>query len=381
MQATTQTETQAAGQTLYMALELSNRKWKLGFSDGSKWRQRTITAGDQTAVLAEIAVAKEKFGLGEDGPGRSCYEAGRDGFWLHRWLCSVGIANDVVDSASIEVKRRARQVKTDRVDVEKLVGLLLRYHGGERKALSIVHVPSVTEEDDRRLHRERGRLLKERTQHNNRLLGLLVAQGIRLKVTADFATHLAQVRLWDGRELPADLKAELLREWERYQMVNEQGLALEALQRERVAEASGEALAFVAQLMQLRGVGWQSAWNLVMEFFGWRTFANRREVAALAGLTPTPYDSGDRQREQGISKAGNRRVRAVMIELAWFWVRYQPQSDLSQWFARRYATGGPRMRRIGIVALARKLLIALWRYLETDLVPAGAILKPALRAA
>lgn len=164
-------------------------------------------------------------------------------------------------------------------------------------------------------------------------------------------------------------------------MVNEQVLALEALQRERVAEASGEALAFVAQLMQLRGVGWQSAWSLVMEFFGWRTFANRREVAALAGLTPTPYDSGDRQREQGISKAGNRRVRAVMIELAWFWVRYQPQSDLSQWFARRYATGGPRMRRIGIVALARKLLIALWRYLETDLVPAGAILKPAPQAA
>ena len=298
MQAATQTETQSAGQTLYMALELSNRKWKLGFSDGSKWRQRTITAGDQTAVLAELAGAKAKFGLGEDVPVRSCYEAGRDGFWLHRWLHSVGIANNVVDSASIEVKRRARQVKTDRVDVEKLVGLLIRYHGGERKALSIVHVPSVTEEDDRRLHRERERLLKERTQHNNRLLGLLVAQGIRLKVKSDFATQLDQVRLWDGGELPADLKAELLREWERYQLVNEQVLALEALQRERVAKASGEALAFVAQLMQLRGVGWQSAWSLVMEFFGWRTFANRREVAALAGLTPTPYDSGDRQREQ-----------------------------------------------------------------------------------
>lgn len=381
MQATPQTEIPAAGQTLYMALELSNRKWKLGFSDGNKWRQRTITAGDQEAILLEIAGAKAKFGLEADAQVRSCYEAGREGFWLHRWLRSAGIENEVVDSASIEVKRRARQVKTDRVDVEKLVGLLLRYHGGERKALSIVHVPSVTEEDDRRLHRERGRLLKERTQHNNRLLGLLVAQGIRLKVKADFATQLDQVRLWDGRELPADLKAELLREWERYQMVNEQIQALEALQRERVADASGEALAFVEQLMQLRGVGWQSAWSLVMEFFGWRTFANRREVAALAGLTPTPHDSGDRQREQGISKAGNRRVRAVMIELAWFWVRYQPQSDLSQWFARRYANGGPRMRRIGIVALARKLLIALWRYLETDLVPAGAILKPATRAA
>ena len=165
----------------------------------------------------------------------------------------------------------------------------------------------------------------------------MVAQGIRLKVKADFATQLDQVRLWDGRELPADLKAELLREWERYQRVNERVQALEALQRQRVAEASGEALALVAQPMQLRGVGWQSAWSLVREFFGWRTFANRREVAALAGLTPTPSDSGDRQREQGRSKAGNRRVRAVMIELAWFWVRSQPQSDLSQWFARRYA--------------------------------------------
>lgn len=376
----THTETQAAEQVLYMALELSNRKWKLGFSEGSKWRQRTITAGDQAAVLAEVAGAKAKFGLAEDVPVRSCYEAGRDGFWLHRWLRSVGIENEVVDSASIEVKRRARQVKTDRVDVEKLVGLLLRYHGGERKALSIVHVPSVTAEDERRLQRERERLLKERTQHSNRLQGLLVAQGVRLKVKADFATQLDQVRLWDGRELPADLKAELVREWERYQIVNEQVQALEALQRQRVAEASGEALVLVALLMQLRGVGWQSAWSLVMEFFGWRTFANRRELAALAGLTPTPYDSGDRQREQGISKAGNRRVRAVMIELAWFWVRYQPQSDLSQWFARRYAQGGSRMRRIGIVALARKLLIALWRYLETGEVPAGAVLKPTAAA-
>jgi transposase len=364
-----------------MALELSNGKWKLGFSEGSKWRQRTVTAGDQQGVLAEIAGAKAKFGLSESVRVWSCYEAGRDGFWLHHWLRSEGIENEVVDSASIEVKRRARQVKTDRVDVEKLLALLLRYHRGERKALSLVHVPTVAEEDQRRLHRERERLLKERTQHSNRLQSLLVAQGVRLKVGAEFAAHLAAVRLWDGRELPADLKAELLREWERYQLVDRQVHELEALQHRRVAEAQGEALAVVQQLMQLRGVGWQSAWGLGMEFFGWRTFANRRELAALAGLTPTPYDSGDRQREQGISKAGNRRVRAVMIELAWFWVRYQPQSELSQWFARRYAHGGSRMRRIGIVALARKLLIALWRYVEMDRVPAGAVLKAGALAA
>jgi transposase len=381
MQRNGQTGTEATGQVLYMALELSNRTWKLGFSDGSRLRKRTVAAGDQGAVLSEIAGAKAKFGLDGVVRVRSCYEAGRDGFWLHRWLRREGIENEVVDSASIEVKRRARQVKTDRVDVEKLVRLLLRYHGGEGKALSIVHVPSVVEEDQRRLHRERGRLLKERTQHSNRVQSLLVAQGVRIKFGANFVEQVEGARLWDGGALQADLKAELVREWERYQVVAKQVQELEALQRQRVSEGPEAALALVEQLMELRGVGWQSAWVLVMEFFGWRRFANRRELAALAGLTPTPYDSGDRQREQGISKAGNRRVRALMIELGWFWLRYQPQSELSQWFTRRYAHGGPRMRRIGIVALARKLLIALWRYLETDIVPAGAMLKPAARVA
>jgi transposase len=340
-----------------------------------------VTAGDRPAVLAEIAGAKAKFGLSESVGVRSCYEAGRDGFWLHHWLRSEGIENEVVDSASIEVKRRARQVKTDRVDVEKLLSLLLRYHNGDRPALSLVHVPTVAEEDQRRLHRERERLLKERPQHSNRVQGLLIAQGVRLKVRAGFAEQLAVVRLWDGRELPADLKAELLREWERYQLVDAQGRELEVLQHQRGAAAQDDSVAVVQQRMQLRGVGWQSAWGLAMEFFGWRTFANRRELAALAGLTPTPYASGDRQREQGISQAGNRRVRAVMIELAWFWVRYQPQSELSQWFTRRYAHGGSRLRRVGIVALARKLLIALWRYVETQQVPAGAVLKPGALAA
>lgn len=287
----------------------------------------------------------------------------------------------MVDSASLDVTRRARQVKTDRVDVEKLMGLGLRYDGGEWKALSIVHVPTAAEEDQRRLHRERERLVKERTQHNNRLQSLLIAQGVRLKVRAGFAEQLAAVRLWDGRALPTDLKAELLREWERYQVVDTQVRELEALQQQRAGGTADRALAVVQQMRQLRGVGWQSAWGLAMEFFGWRRFANRRELAALAGLTPTPYDSGERQREQGISKAGNRRVRAVMIELAWFWVRYQPQSELSQWFLRRYAQGGSRMRRIGIVALARKLLIALWRYVETQQMPQGALLKSGTLAA
>lgn len=377
MQAVLQTQGYVKGQVLYMALELGQRKWKLGFSDGTKLRCQTVTGGDVAAVLREIATAKTKFKLAASARVVSCYEAGRDGFWLHRWLASQGIENEVVDSASIERSRRARQAKTDRLDAESLLRLLRRYHGGERKALRVVRVPSEAEEDQRRRHRERERLVKERTQHSNRLQGLLMAQGIRLKVRATFAAEVEQVRRWDGTELPPELKAEVVREWERYQIVNKQIQELEALQQQRVVQAQAGALQQIQQLLQLRAVGPQSSWLLVMEVCGWRGIKNRRELAALAGLTPTPDDSGERRREQGISKAGNRRVRAVMVELAWLWVYYQSQSALSQEFLRRYAQGGSRQRRIGIVALARKLLIALWQYLETGAVPAGAVLKAA----
>lgn len=334
-------------------------------------------AGDCAGVLREVAATQAKWGLAPTGRVVSCYEAGRDGFWIHRWLRQQGIGNEVVDSASIEVSRRARQAKTDRLDVEKLVRLLVRYHGGEQQALRCVRVPSVGAEGQRRLHRERERLLKERTQHRNRLQSLLVAQGVRVPIRRDFGAGVSELRNWDGQPLPSDLQAELRREWARYEVVQRQVQTLEALQKQRVAEAPTGALAVVQELRKLRAGGWQSAWGLGMEFFGWRTFGNRRELAALAGLTPTPYASGDRYREQGISKAGNRRVRTLMGELSWCWLRYQPQSGLSQWFQRRFAPGGTRLRRIGIVALARKLLIALWRYLETGQLPAGAVLTPA----
>jgi transposase len=322
-----------------------------------------------------VTKAKERFHLPEDVRVVSCYEAGRDGFWLHRYLLSIGIENQVVDSSSIEVNRRGRRAKTDRIDGDKLLTMVMRDLGGERDVWSVVQVPSIEEEDARRLHRELERLKSERTGHRNRLQGLLVAQGMRLKPGRDFLERLEKVSLWDGGALPVELKGELVREYERLRLVEEQIHSSEQVQDERLEQAQTEAMRQVVQLMSLCGIGKTSAWVFVMEFFGWRRFRNRREVGALAGLTGTPYDSGDSQRDQGISKAGNRRIRTLSIEIAWSWLRYQPQSKLSLWFKERFAGGGKRMRRIGIVALARRRLIALWQYLEHGLLPPGAQLK------
>ncbi len=360
---------------LYMALELSNKKWKLGFSDRAKQRQVTIGAGDWLALHTQIDRAKEKLKLAKGCRIVSCYEAGRDGFWIHRRLLEEGIENHVVDSSSIEVNRRSRRAKTDRVDVKGLLRLLMRYWQGECAVMSVVRVPTVAEEDDRRLHRERERLLKERGSHSARIKSLLVAHGLRLEIRSDFLSQLASATSAGGYALGVDLKAELRREYERYRLVHDQIKALEAEQQLRVTEAEDRPMGQIAHLLQLKGIGPQSSWILVMEFFSWWAFNNQRQLASCAGLTPTPYTSGGSEREQGISKAGNRQVRTLMIELSWLWLRYQPGSALSRWFERRFAHGGKRMRRIGIVALARKLLIALWRYVEEGIVPEGAVFK------
>jgi transposase len=360
---------------LYMVLELGNKKWKVGFSDGAKQRQVTIAAGDWPALRTQIDRAREKLKLATTCRIVSCYEAGRDGFWIHRRLLEDGIENQVIDSSSIEVNRRSRRAKTDRVDVKGLLRLLMRYWQGERAVMSVVRVPTVEEEDSRRLHRERERLLKERGSHSARIKSLLVAHGLRLEIRSDFLSQLASATSAGGYALGVDLQAELRREYERYRLVHDQIKALEAEQKLRVEEEDSDAMKQIAQLLQLKGVGWQSSWILVREFFSWRAFRNQRQLASCAGLTPTPYNSGDSEREQGISKAGNRQVRTLMIELSWMWLRYQPNSALSQWFERRFAHGGKRMRRIGIVALARKLLIALWRYVEEGLVPEGVVFK------
>lgn len=361
-------------QILYMAIELSNTNWKLGFTIGfgQAPRLRSLRARDLKGVEAEIKLAKKRFGLLESTAVLSCYEAGRDGFYLHRYLVKQGVTNLVVDSASIEVNRRKRRAKTDHLDVGKLLTMLMRYQQGEKKVWSIVRVPSLEVEDRRQLHRELTVLKSERTHHINRIKGLLASQGITISIRKDFLSRLDTLRLWDGSKLPDGLQTLLEREYERILLDEQHIRQLERVRNEALRTSKDPAMEQVRQLMQLKGIGINSAWLYVMEFFSWRNFRNRREVGCLAGLTPTPYQSGGSNREQGISKAGNRPIRAMAIEVAWAWLRFQPDSQLSLWYQRRFGGGSKRLRKIGIVALARKLLIALWRYLETSIPPEGA---------
>jgi transposase len=364
---------------LFVAFELSEKTWKLGFTTGhgQKPRERSIAARSQTRVLQEVALAKRRFGLPETAPVVSCYEAGREGFWLHRFLEAQGITNHVVDSSSIEVNRRKRRAKSDALDVRKLLSMLMRYAHGERDVWRVVRVPSVEAEDQRHLHRDLETLKQERASTTTRIKGLLSSQGVRLTHVHKLPEQLEALRLWDGSPLPSGLRRRLLRVYAHHQFLSEQIAALEAERRTLLQSAQEASLEKVRQLMQLRGIGINGAWLLVMEFFGWRALKTRREVGGLAGLTPTPYQSGESAREQGITKSGNRHVRWMTTELAWSWLRYQPESALSCWFRERFGSGGKRLRRIGIVAVARKLLIALWRFLETGVIPEGAELKAA----
>jgi transposase len=383
-QGTPQANSSTDNRILHMAMELSNGTWKLALSDGvSQPSVHSLEARDRAGVMARIEQAKRRFKLGDEVRVVSCYEAGRDGFWIDRWLKSEGIENLVVDSSSIEVSRRKRRAKTDGLDVRKLLVLLIRYVGGEEETWAVLRIPTEEEEDGRRLHRELERLKNEHTQHTNRIRSLLALQGIRVGGTIGvrgWEEQLEALRCWDGRELPPGLKAELVRESERLQTVREQIRGIEREQREAVDEPEEEAKKKVAKLMLLCGIGMQSSWLFVHEMFGWRAFRNGREVGSYAGLTGTPYNSGESEREQGISKAGNRRVRRMIVEIAWCWLRFQPESELSIWYQRRFGGGSKRMRRIGIVALSRKLLVQLWRYVELGEVPPGAVLatqKPA----
>jgi transposase len=365
------------GPGLYLAFELGDGKWRLGFSIGlgQKPRQRKIEGRDLIALNQEIRAAKERFQLPETAPVRSCYEAGREGFWLHRYLVTQGVENLVVDSSSIEVNRRAKRSKTDKLDLKKLLTMLIRYHLGEEKVWSVVHVPSVEAEDMRHLHRQLTAFKKDRTRHRCRINGLLASQGVRQSVTADFLEKLERMRIWDGSLVPPGMRSRLEREYAALQYVEEQIEQLEAERQVLIETSDHPSVQKVRHLMKLKGIGPNSSWLFVMEFFGWRNFRNRREVGGLAGLTPTPYQSGTRSQEQGISKAGNRPVRGMAIEIAWAWVRYQPQSELTRWYMQRFGRSGKRLRKVGIVALARKLLVALWNYLETGVIPAGAELK------
>jgi transposase len=360
-----------------MAFDLGNKRWKLALSDGNKMRNVTIKARDLMFLNEEIRNAKTKFRLAAGVQILSCYEAGRDGFWLHRHLELRGIENLVVDSSSLEVNRRKRRAKTDRIDARKLLSMLMRYHGGEKKVWSVVRVPTVEEEDARNLHRELMAVRKERTMHRNRIKSFLISQGIEIKNPSakNFLKQLESLRMWDGQVLPVDLKSRVVREYERLRLVEDQIRALKKEREQRLQSEDSINMQKVVRLRALRGIGPESSWAFVMEFFGWRDFQNPREVAGLAGLTPTPFDSGDSYREQGISKAGNWRIRALSVEIAWAWLRFQPQSKLSRWYNKRFANGGKRMRRIGIVAMARRLLVDLWRFVDQGRIPEKARLK------
>jgi transposase len=366
---------------LMLAFELGEESWQVGFSTGlgQKVRRRKLTARDTKALLREINLARQKLGLASDVPVVSCYEAGRDGFWLHRFLEAHGIENFVMDSASIEVNRRKKRAKTDRLDVVKLVALLARQLAGEEKVFSIVSVPGVEEEDLRQIGRELKLLKKDRTRISNRMKGLLANQGLGIDRRKDLGLQLERLRLWNGEPLPAHLRERLCHYAEDFAYHTERIRRLAQKRRDLMRARESVAVEKAWRLFSLRGIGIESAWIYGTEWFGWREFHNGKQVGSLAGLTPTPFDSGTKAREQGIGKDGSRWVRGVAIEQAWAWLRFQPDSELSKWYERRFGLGSKRLRKIGIVALARKLLIALWHWVEHGVVPAGAVLKTNLR--
>ena len=366
-----------------LAIELSKKSWIVAVNTplSDKISRHTLKPSDGKELLdlcerIRTRVAKETKKRVEMV---SCYEAGYDGFWLHRLLQAHDIRNHVIDAASLQVDRRARRAKTDRVDAERLLRSLMAYLRGEPKVWSVVRVPSVAEEDDRRLHRERGRLINERIQHVNRIKGLLAIHGIYdyQPLRRDRIQRLQQLHTADGRTLPPRLEAEILRELQRLEIVIGMIKTIEA-ERDAIASANTEtergSVKKIQHLAKIKSIGPEFATTLVGEVF-YRSFDNRKQLASYVGLTPVHFQSGAMSRDQGISKAGNAKARTVMIELAWLWLRHQPDSDLSVWFRDRVGKLKGRIRRITIVAVARKLLITLWRYLETGLVPKGAALK------
>ena len=379
------TPIQAAAQlqanTLFASLELSKARWLVTVSapGSDKLSRHQVPGGDGQALLELLWRLQAAAARRTGAPVMIIViqEAGLDGFWIHRLLVQNGITSHVVDPASIAVNRRHRRAKTDKIDGVKLLRTLMAWMRGERQVCTMVQPPSPEDEDRRRLARERARLLKERIQHTNRIKGLLSGQGIPDydPLHRDRRRCLAALTTGDGRPLPERLKAEIGRELDRLEMVVSQ---LTVVERERDAlvarTAEADACAAPAALARLRGGGPELAALLWLEAL-FRRFDNRRQIAADAGLTPSPWQSGGIDREQGIAKSGNPRLRRAMIELAWFWVRHQPGSALSRWFVERVGTARGRVRRIAIVALARKLLVALWRYVTQGVVPQGAVLK------
>ncbi|MCH8997077.1 MAG: IS110 family transposase [Proteobacteria bacterium] len=366
-------------QSIYAALELSKNSWLLAiqFPDRDSPSLYPIRGGNAEGLMAKLDAARKRVAKvsGQTPKVTLCYEAGYDGFWLARFLDQRGIECRVMEPASLQVNRRARRVKTDRIDVENILHTLIAWCRGERHVCSMVVIPSVEEEDLRRTHRERNRLVRERTAHVNRIKGLLFGQGIRgINVMKNYKSLApAELVTGDGRPLPKRLGREITREIERLAQVQAQIVEVER-ERDKAPTPCAATERKRHDLLRLNGIGPTFSAILAREVY-YRRFANRRQVASYLGLAPSPYDSGDGRRSQGISKAGNSLARYTLIQAAWLWLRHQPNSALTQWFHRRTEGQGKRVRCIMIVALARKLAIALWRYVETGLIPEGAAVK------
>jgi len=366
----------------YVALELSRNKWLVGalVPGADKVTTSSVSGGDTDGLLSALnRIAAKAADAGHPNVTlRVCFESGYDGFWIARFLIDRGIDTTVLDACSFLVSRRGKRVKTDRIDVEAMVFILKAFLLGDRSVCRPVRIPSPEEEDAKRIMRERAQLLKERTRNVNRIRALLNLQGVRdVKGLwgGKWRDWLSKVNTGDGRPLGPFLLRELTRQFERLELLTSQMKAID-VERTTIGPREEKSLCGrkIAMLTQLCGVGEVGATTMVTEVFH-RKFENRRHLASYLGLAPSPYASGEVSRDQGISKAGNKPARVMMVELAWCWLRYQPQSRLSQWYRRRFAEKAGRSRKVGVIALARKLAVALWRFLEHGLVPEGARLK------
>ncbi len=366
---------------LAVFLELSKGSWKIALHDGKRDKPAIHTVSDEVAqkrleqAVAVIKEVKRKWQLAEHMRVVVMYEAGQDGFWISRALAKLGYEALVIDPASIPVERHARRAKTDRLDAIKLVMCLRAWLRGERDRMHVIRIPAPQAEAQRQLARDRGELQKECGQHRDRIRKLLRTVGCWEEIQSGFARQLAcgGIKCHDGSALAPELHERLSRECERLALAEQQLAALEKTLVKQLPEPVQER---ITELTRLKGIGDVGSMRLVLELF-WRDFDNRRQVGSCLGLVPQPYDSGDTRIDQGISKQGNRRVRALVIEMAWMWLRYQPESELARWFNKRTQIGVPnkRGRRIAIVAVARRLAIALWRYLKDGVIPEGAIIK------
>ena len=360
---------------LYVAFELGKKQWKLAVTSGFGVTPlvRSVAGGDLRAVERVLAQARVRLGVPAAAPVVSCYEAGRDGFWIHRALTQLRVANRVVDSASIEVNRRKRRTKTDRVDALKLVMMLVRVCCGEKHVWQEVRVPSVADEAARQVSRERTALTQEQTRLRNQITSYLATWGGVVSARARRAAQWwTTVRDWTGAALPVEVQTRIARTEARLALVAEQIATIEGQQAAVTRTARPDSA--LARLVQLKSIATTSAAVLLDEGLVWRDFQNRRQIGGLLGFAPTKYESGESTRDQGISRAGNPRLQSISIQLAWNWVRWQPQSALTRWY-REHFGARKRERRVGIVAVARKLIIALWRYVTRGIVPEGAVLK------